>query len=200
MVKIFVITYSTYGHINTLAKSVVKGLEKAGAQVSRFQIAETLSDEVLAKMYAPPKEDIPIISPAQLPEADGFLFGFPTRYGTVPAQVKAFFDATGSLWQKQALAGKPAGFFFSTASQHGGQETTVLTSLPVLAHHGLIYVPLGYSNPNLFGNDEVVGGSAWGAGTVANGDGSRQPSAKELEIAESQGEGFAKVAKKLAAN
>ncbi|KAJ1668067.1 hypothetical protein IW140_000766 [Coemansia sp. RSA 1813] len=199
MVKIFVITYSTYGHINKVAESIVKGLEKGGAEVGRYQIAETLSDEILAKMHAAPKADIPIIDPKQLPEADGYMFGFPTRYGTTPAQVKAFFDATGGLWQKQALVGKSAGFFFSTASQHGGQEVTVLTTLPILAHHGIIYVPFGYAHPNLFDNSEVIGGSAWGAGTVANGDGSRMPTEKELVIAEAQGEKFAAVAAKLAA-
>ncbi|KAI9503983.1 hypothetical protein GGI25_000864 [Coemansia spiralis] len=199
MVKIFVITYSTFGHINKVAESVVKGLEKAGAQVGRYQIAETLSDEILAKMHAAPKPDFPVIQASQLPEADGYLFGFPTRYGTTPAQVKAFFDATGGLWAKQALAGKSAGFFFSTASQHGGQEVTVLTSLPILAHHGIIYVPLGYPHPNLFTNEEVVGGSPWGSGTIANSDGSRQPTEKELELAELQGEKFAAVAAKLAA-
>ncbi|KAJ2811422.1 hypothetical protein H4S07_002073 [Coemansia furcata] len=198
MAKIFVITYSTYGHINKVAESVVQGLKKAGAEVSRYQIAETLSDEILAKMHAPPKPDLPIITAADLVEADGFMFGFPTRYGTTPAQVKAFFDSTGQLWMKQALAGKPAGFFFSTASQHGGQEVTVFSSLPILAHHGMIYVPFGYANAHLFDNSEVIGGSAWGAGTIANGDGSRQPSEKELAIAENQGENFAKVAAKLA--
>ncbi|KAJ2842378.1 hypothetical protein J3B02_005599 [Coemansia erecta] len=199
MVKIFVITYSTYNHINTVAESVVKGLEKAGVEIGRYQVAETLSEEILTKMHAPAKPDLPIIKASDLPKADGYLFGFPTRYGTAPAQVKTFFDSTGQLWASQALAGKPAGFFFSTASQHGGQEATVFTSLPILAHHGMIYVPLGYSHPHLFDNSEVVGGSAWGAGTVANGDGSRQPSQKELEIAETQGEQFAKVAAKLAA-
>ncbi|KAJ2456995.1 hypothetical protein GGF42_002939 [Coemansia sp. RSA 2424] len=199
MVKIFVITYSTYGHINKVAESVVEGLEKAGVEVGRYQIAETLSDEILGKMHAPPKPDLPVIKAQDLVEADGYLFGFPTRYGTQPAQVKAFFDSTGQLWQKQALAGKPAGFFFSTASQHGGQEVTVFTTLPILAHHGMIYVPFGYANPHLFDNSEVIGGSAWGAGTIANGDGSRQPSEKELEIARDQGENFAKVVAKLAA-
>ncbi|KAJ2121404.1 hypothetical protein IW147_004291 [Coemansia sp. RSA 720] len=199
MTKIFVITYSTFGHINKLAQSIVKGLEKGGVEVGRYQIAETLSDEILTKMHAAPKPEIPVLNPKDLPEADGYLFGFPTRYGTTPAQVKTFFDATGGLWTKQALAGKPAGFFFSTASQHGGQEVTVFTSLPILAHHGIIFVPLGYANAHLFDNSEVVGGSPWGAGTVANGDGSRQPSQKELEIAETQGEQFANVAKKLSA-
>ncbi|KAJ1722268.1 hypothetical protein LPJ53_003310 [Coemansia erecta] len=199
MPKIFVITYSTYGHINKVAESIVAGLKKAGATVGRYQINETLSEEILAKMHAPAKPDLPVIKAADLPEADGFLFGFPTRYGTMPAQVKTFFDSTGQLWAKQALAGKPAGFFFSTGTQHGGQEATVFTSLPVLAHHGMMFVPLGYSHPHLFDNSELIGGSPWGAGTVANGDGSRQPSEKELELAEAQGEQFAKITSKLSA-
>ncbi|KAJ2594768.1 hypothetical protein GGF39_004084 [Coemansia sp. RSA 1721] len=199
MPRIFVITYSTFGHINKVAESIVSGLKKGGADVGRFQIAETLSDEILTKMHAAPKPDFPVIKASDLPEADGYMFGFPTRYGTAPAQVKTFLDSTGQLWVKQALAGKPAGFFFSTASQHGGQEATVMTSLPILAHHGMIYVPFGYAHPYLHDNSEVVGGSPWGAGTVANGDGSRQPSQKELDMAEVQGEQFAKVAAKLAA-
>ncbi|KAJ2770275.1 hypothetical protein IWQ56_002230 [Coemansia nantahalensis] len=199
MFKVFVITYSMYGHINKMAESIVEGLQKAGAEVGRYQVAETLSDEILGKMHAPPKPDIPIITADKLPEADGYLFGFPTRFGNTPAQMKAFFDSTGGLWQKGALAGKPAGIFFSTASQHGGQEATVLTTLPFLAHHGVIFVPFGSGHPNLFDNSEVIGGSPWGAGTIANGDGSRQPSQKELEIAVAQGENFAKIVKKLAA-
>ncbi|KAJ2715514.1 hypothetical protein H4R19_001162 [Coemansia spiralis] len=199
MVKIFVITYSMYGHVNKVAESIVAGLKRGGVEVGRYQVAETLSDDILAKMHAPPKTDIPVLKANDLPEADGYLFGFPTRYGIAPAQMKAFFDATGSLWIKQQLSGKPAGIFYSTASQHGGQEVTAFTTLPFLAHHGMIFVPFGYGHPNLFDNSEVIGGSAWGAGTVANGDGSRQPTKKELDIAEAQGEQFAKVAKKLAA-
>ncbi|KAJ2887717.1 hypothetical protein GGI21_006832, partial [Coemansia aciculifera] len=107
MVKIFVITYSTYNHINQVAESIVEGLQKADVEVGRYQVAETLSEEILTKMHAAPKPDLPIIKAQDLVEADGFLFGFPTRYGTTPAQVKAFFDSTGQLWQKQALAGKP---------------------------------------------------------------------------------------------
>ena len=143
-------------------------------------------------MHAPPKSDVPVIDPLKLPEADGILFGFPTRFGTMPAQVKALFDATGSLWAKGALAGKPAGFFFSTGSQNGGQETTALTSIPNLVHHGMVFVPLGYTTPLLFPNDEIRGGSSYGAGTIAGGDGSRQPSERELGIAQHQGEYFAK--------
>ncbi|KAJ1954160.1 hypothetical protein GGI12_005856 [Dipsacomyces acuminosporus] len=198
--RILVITYSTYGHINALADSVKRGLEKSGkVSVEHYQFPETLSDEVLAKMHAPPKPDIPVITVDRLAEADGFLIGMPTRFGTAPAQVRAFFDATGGLWSKGALMGKPAGLFFSTASQHGGQESTAFSLMPNLAHHGIIYVPFGFGHNNLFDNSEVVGGSAWGAGTVAGGDGSRQPSQKELEIAEAQGEDFARAAVKLAA-
>ncbi|KAI8322512.1 protoplast secreted protein 2 precursor [Martensiomyces pterosporus] len=198
--KVFVVTYSTYNHVNTLAESIVKGLEKAGnVDVERYQFPETLSDEILAKLHAAPKPDFPVITPEKLAEADGFLFGFPTRYGNAPAQVKAFLDSTGGLWSKGALHGKAAGIFFSTASQHGGQEATAFTFLPNFVHHGVIYVPLGYRSNHLFDNTEVVGGSPWGAGTVAGPDGSRQPLQKELEIAEIQGEDFANVVAKLAA-
>ncbi|KAJ1948332.1 hypothetical protein FBU59_001645 [Linderina macrospora] len=188
--KVFVIFYSTYGHVHTVAKSVQKGLEKSGnVDVEVYQFPETLSDEILGMMHAPPKPDIPVITVDKLTEADGFLFGFPTRFGSAPAQVKSFFDATGGLWASGALF----------ASQHGGQETTAMTFLPNLAHHGMIYVPAGFRNQNLFDNSEVIGGSAWGAGTVAGGDGSRIPTEKELSIAETQGEDFAKFAVKFAA-
>ncbi|KAJ1935017.1 hypothetical protein FBU59_005515, partial [Linderina macrospora] len=198
---VFIIFYSTYGHVHTVAKSIQEGLEKnSDVDVQVYQFPETLSDEILGKMHAAPKPDIPVITVDKLTEADGFLFGFPTRFGNAPAQVKAFFDATGGLWAKGALYGKAAGFFFSTGSQHGGQETTVLSFLPNLAHHGIAYVPLGFKNPHLSDNSEVVGGSAWGAGTIAGGDGSRMPSEKELEIAKYQGEEFGKFIAKLTAS
>ena len=111
----------------------------------------------------------------------------------MPAQLKSFLDATGGLWASGALAGKFAGTFFSTASQHGGQESTAFTTVTYFAHHGIIYVPFGFANAHLFDNSEVIGGSAYGAGTVTNGDGSRQPSEKELEIAKNQGQNFGKV-------
>ncbi|KAI8384567.1 NAD(P)H:quinone oxidoreductase, type IV [Radiomyces spectabilis] len=191
--KVYIIIYTLYHHIYTLALEAKKGLEAAGVEVELFQVPETLSDEILTKMHAPPKPEIPVITTAQLTEADGYLFGFGTRFGTMPAQMKAFLDATGSLWASGALAGKFAGTFFSTASQHGGQETTALTTVTYFAHHGMIYVPLGFANPHLFDNSEVIGGSAYGAGTVANGDGSRQVSDKEKEIAHTQGENFGKI-------
>lgn len=170
-------------------------MEAQGVEVKLFQIAETLPEEVLTKMYAPPKQDVPIITPEDLKAADGILWGIPTRFGTMPAQVKAFLDSTGSLWQTGALAGKFTGTFFSTASQHGGQETTAFTTVTYFAHHGMIYVPIGFPDPAFFDNSVVLGGSPYGAGTIANSDGSRQPSEAELRIAGIQGTNFAKVVK-----
>ncbi|KAJ2961243.1 hypothetical protein NQZ79_g3481 [Umbelopsis isabellina] len=192
---IYIVYYSMYGHIYTLAKEVQKGLEAQGVDVKLFQIAETLPEEVLTKMHAPAKQDVPVITAEDLKAADGILWGIPTRFGTMPAQVKAFFDSTGSLWQAGALAGKFTGTFFSTGSQHGGQETTAFTAVTYFAHQGMIYVPLGFPDPAFFDNSVVLGGSAYGAGTIAGGDGSRQPSEAELRIAGIQGENFAKVVK-----
>ncbi|KAH8555595.1 NAD(P)H:quinone oxidoreductase, type IV [Umbelopsis sp. PMI_123] len=190
---VYIVYYSTYGHIYTLSKAIQKGLESQGVEVKYFQIPETLSEEVLAKMHAPPKQDVPVITVDDLKNADAILWGIPTRFGTMPAQVKDFLDQTGSLWQTGGLAGKFTGVFFSTASQHGGQETTAFTTLTFFAHHAMIYVPLGFANPHMFDNSEVIGSSPYGSGTVANGDGSRMPSEKELSIAETQGQNFAKV-------
>ncbi|KAI7883991.1 NAD(P)H:quinone oxidoreductase, type IV [Lichtheimia hyalospora FSU 10163] len=190
---VYIVIYTLYHHIYKLALEVQKGLEAVGVEVKLFQVAETLSDEILTKMHAPPKPDLPVISVEQLTEPDGLIFGIPTRFGSCPAQIKALLDATGKLWATGALSGKFAGTFFSTASQHGGQETTSLTTITYFAHHGMIYVPFGFAHTALFDNSEVVGGSAYGAGTVANGDGSRQPTEKELDIARTQGENFGKV-------
>ncbi|CAL8471232.1 g10774 [Coccomyxa elongata] len=200
-VKIYIVFYSTYGHIYKLAQEQKKGVDSVeGCEGILYQVPELLSDEILAKMHAPPKPDVPVLDVHDLPNADGFIFGFPTRYGTMAAQFKAFWDATGGLWQKGALVGKPATMFTSTASQGGGQETTIFTSLPNIVHHGMVYVPPGYGlGAPMYGLDEVRGGSGWGAGTFAAGDGSRQPSKLELDFAEYQGKYFAQVAKKLAA-
>jgi len=148
-------------------------------------------------MNAPPKSEVPIIDAHQLADADGFLFGFPTRYGMMAAQFKAFLDATGGLWRTQQLAGKPAGLFYSTGSQNGGQETTALTAVTQLVHHGMLYVPVGYTfGAAMFEMEQVKGGSPYGSGTFA-GDGSRQPSKLELEQAFHQGKYLAGIAKKL---
>eukprot|EP00878_Enallax_costatus_P027726 GHUV01029874.1.p1 GENE.GHUV01029874.1~~GHUV01029874.1.p1 ORF type:complete len:210 (+),score=57.23 GHUV01029874.1:164-793(+) len=166
-----------------------------------FSVAETLPAEVLAKMHAPEKPtDVPIIDPHIIDQADGFVFGFPTRFGMMCAQMKAFFDATGGHWAKGSLAGKAAGLFCSTATQGGGQETTLLTTVTQLAHHGIIFVPSGYgTGPIMFGMDAPRGGSAYGAGCLAGPDGSRQPSEVELEQALYTGKNVATVVKKLTA-
>lgn len=179
---------------STLAEEVIKGVEAAGAIAKPYQIQETLPAEVLQKMHAGGslKPKYPIIDaltkPEELKELDGFLLGAPTRYGRLPAQVSAFFDTTGQLWASGALSGKFASTFTSTASQHGGQETTHLTTIPWFVHHGIIYVPIGYTQPYLTDLTEVHGGSAYGASTVAAADGSRQPTQGELQLAKYQGE------------
>ena len=195
---IHIVYYSMYGHVGALAKSIAKGVEAAGAEAKLFRVAETLPSEVLEKMHAPAAdESIPVATPDTLVEADGILFGAPTRFGMIAAQMKALFDSTGGLWMKGALVGKPAGVFFSTGTQGGGQETTALTWLTQLVHHGMVFVPIGYASPLLTDMSEIRGGSPYGAGTLAGADGSRTPSDKELELAEFQGKHFASIATKL---
>ena len=195
---VYVVYYSMYGHVKTLAKEVMAGLQKSGVNAKLFQVAETLPKEVLEKMHAAPKDaDVPVITTAQLAEADGVLFGIPTRFGTVPAQVKALFDSCGQLWFTGALYGKFAGTFFSTSSLGGGQETTALSSIPFFTHQGMVYVPFGYKNKNLGNITEVHGGSAYGAGTVTGADGARQPSELELDLARSQGFEFGSLLKRV---
>lgn len=198
--RVAIIIYSMYGHINTMAKSIQAGVKSAGGDAKIFRIAETLSDDILGKMHAPPKPaDIDVLGPHDLVNYDAFLFGIPTRYGNMPGQWKAFWDATGALWGQQALAGKYAGLFVSTASPGGGQESTFMNTMSTLAHHGIIYVPFGYKSAfaDLCNLDEVHGGSPWGAGTFAAGDGSRQPSALELGMAEKQGKYFYEIVSKV---
>lgn len=163
--------YSMYGHIQTLAQAEAEGIRAAGGTVDLFRVQESLPDEVLAKMHAPAKDSsIPeLSSPKQLEEYDAFLFGIPTRYGNFPAQWRAFWDRTGGQWQSGGYWGKYAGLFVSSGTQGGGQESTAMAAMSTLAHHGIIYVPLGYKTTfHLLGdNSEVRGGSPWGAGTFA---------------------------------
>ncbi|KAJ3055050.1 hypothetical protein HK097_011613 [Rhizophlyctis rosea] len=197
--KVAIIYYSMYGHIGTLAKEMKKGLESVGVTGDLFRIPETLTQDVLDKMHAPPKPaDIPEATLETLEEYDAFLFGIPTRYGNQAAQVRAFWDRTGGLWAKGALRHKVAGVFVSTASLGGGQENTVSTFISTLVHHGVVYVPLGYADTFAqFTGPEYRGGSAWGAGTLAGPDGSRQPSALELEVASIQGKKFGEFVSRL---
>jgi NAD(P)H dehydrogenase (quinone) len=193
------------------ADAELQGIRDAGGDASMFQIAETLPQDVLDKMYAPPKADVTVLEdPTELEAFDGILFGIPTRYGNFPAQFKTFWDKTGKQWAQGSFWGKYAGMFISTGTLGGGQESTAIASMSTLTHHGFIYVPLGYKttfcktyspNPSsikvlmlrsamLSNLDEVHGGSPWGAGTFSAGDGSRQPSKLELDIATAQGKAF----------
>ncbi|KAH7434374.1 hypothetical protein KP509_06G014500 [Ceratopteris richardii] len=188
-----------YGHIETLAKKIKEGVDSIdGIEAKLFRVQETLSDEILEKMQAPPKDkNIPIITASDLEAADGFIFGIPTRFGAMAAQMKAFFDSTGGLWKGQKLAGKPAGIFVSTGSQGGGQETTALTTLTQLVHHGMLFVPIGYMfGAGMFKMDEIRGGSPYGAGTFA-GDGTKVPTETELALAKHQGVYTANIVKRL---
>eukprot|EP00897_Mesotaenium_endlicherianum_P008981 jgi/Mesen1/8110/ME000435S07284 len=194
--KVYIVYYSMYGHVARLASKIKEGVDSVpGAEGFLYQVPESLPESVLAKMNAPPKQDVPVIEARELVEADAILFGFPTRFGMMSGQMKAFLDSTGSLWKQQSLAGKPAGFFFSTGTQGGGQETTALTAISQLAHHGMLYVPMGYTFQGLY-NPDTHGGSPYGAGTYA-GDGTRNPLDVELEMAAHQGKMTAVVAVKL---
>ncbi|KAH7302103.1 hypothetical protein KP509_23G056500 [Ceratopteris richardii] len=191
-----------YGHVEALAKKIKEGVDSVdGVEGLLFRVPETLTPDVLEKMRAPPKdESIPVISAHELSDADGIIFGFPTRYGIMAAQMKAFFDSTGSLWRQQDLAGKPAGLFVSTGTQGGGQETTAWTAITQLAHHGMLFVPVGYTfGAGMFKFDEIRGGTPYGAGTYA-GDGTRVPTVTELALAEHQGRYTAGIVQRLVLN
>lgn len=203
--KIFVVFYSTHGHVYRMAEAVAEGArEVAGAEVQLFQVAETLPDEVLEKMGARETREsfahVPILDPKQLAEADAIVFGTPTRFGNMAAQMRAMLDATGGLWQQGALIGKVGSVFVSTGTQHGGQETTITSFHTTLFHHGMVVVGVPYSCQGLVNMDEITGGTPYGATTLAGADGSRHPSENELEIARFQGRHVAEVAGKLSSS
>lgn len=200
--KILVLFYSTYGHIRELAEAAAEGAKSVpGAEVAVKRVPETLPDEILAKMGALEAQKafahIPIATPQELAEYDAIIFGAPTRFGMMAAQMKAFLDATGGLWAKQSLKGKVGSAFTSTGTQHGGQEATVLGFHTVLLHHGMLIAGLPYSFAGQSRMDEITGGSPYGASTIAGGDGSRMPSENELEGARYQGRYVAEIADKL---
>lgn len=197
--RIFIVFYSMYGHVEALARKIKEGVDGVeGVEGVLFRVPEILAPEVLEQMQVVPKDDqIPLISAEQLVEADGLLFGLPTRYGCMAAQMKAFFDSTGALWKEQKLAGVPAGFFVSTGTQGGGQETTAWTAITQLAHHGMVYVPIGYTFGNgMFETDSIRGGSPYGAGAIS-GDGSREITQIELDLAKHQGNYMAFIVKRF---
>lgn len=202
MPKVQVIFYSTYGHVYRLAEAVTQGARDAGADVSLFQVAETLTQDILGKMGAVEAKEafahIPIADPKRLIEADAIILGTPTRYGSAAAQMQAFLDATGSLWSKGALIGKVGSGFTSTASQHGGQETTLLSLATFFFHQGMVIAGVPYSTQQLLALENISGGSPYGAGTIAGPRGERNPTEDELAIARAQGRHVATIAAKLA--
>jgi len=182
-----------------MAESAESGITASGGKADIFQVPETLSDEILAKLHAPPKADFPLANRQTLLDYDAFLFGIPTRFGNMPAQLKTFWDATGALWKDGSLNGKYAGVFVSTGGPGGGQESTVINFLSTLTHHGMIYVPYGYATgfASLLSLEESHGGSPWGAGTYAGTDEKRQPTKVELKMVESQGKAFYEVVSRV---
>lgn len=198
MANIAIVIYSMYHHIATLAEEVKQGVEATGNKATIYQVPETLTEDVLAAMHAPEKPSYAIATPETLVQADGIIFGFPTRFGSMPAQLKSFIDSTGGLWANGSLYQKPASAFISTGTG-GGKETTVYSLLSTLTHHGMLYVPLGYAAvfSEITDLSIIQGSSPWGAGTVAASDGSRQPTATDLAIAKKQGTEFANVVAKI---
>jgi len=199
MAKMLVLYYSTWGHVETMAQAVAEGARAAGADVTIKRVPETMPPDVAASIHAKTDQAAPIAEPGELADYDAIVFGTPTRFGNMCGQMRNFLDQTGALWAKGALVGKVGSVFVSTASQHGGQETTITSFHTTLFHHGMVVVGVPYSVPELTNMTEISGGTPYGATTLANGDGSRQPSDNELAIARAQGRHVAEIAAKLAA-
>ncbi|MEB5748932.1 NAD(P)H:quinone oxidoreductase [Leclercia adecarboxylata] len=196
MTKILVLYYSMYGHIETMAHAVAEGARKIeGVEVVIKRVPETMQAEAFAKAGGKVQE-APVASPQELGDYDAIIFGTPTRFGNMAGQMRTFLDQTGGLWAKNALLGKVASVFSSTGTG-GGQEQTITSTWTTLAHHGMVIVPIGYGTPELFDLSQLRGGTPYGATTIAGGDGSRQPSEAELNIARYQGEYVAGLAAKL---
>jgi len=200
--KVLVVFYSTYGHVYKMAEAIAEGAKTvSGARVEIRRVPETLPQEVLEKMGAVEAQKsfahIPVCTVNELTGADAILFGTPTRFGNMCGQMRQFLDATGQLWAKGSLVGKVGSVFTSTATQHGGQESTILTFHVTLLHHGFVVVGLPYAFQGQMRIDEITGGSPYGASTIAGGDGSRMPSENELEAARFQGKHVAGIALKL---
>ena len=201
--KVLVVYYSTYGHVHKMAEAIAEGIkEVAGAEVALRRVPETLPPEVLEKMGAVEAQksfsNVPVCTVDELAEADAVIFGTPTRFGNMCGQMRQFLDATGQLWTNGSLVGKVGSVFTSSATQHGGQESTILTFHVTLLHHGFVVVGLPYAFQGQMTLDEITGGSPYGASTIAGGDGSRMPSENELDAARFQGKHVAEIASRLA--
>ena len=201
--KVQIIFYSMYGHVYTMAEAVAEGVrEVPGAEPELYQVPELVPDDVLKAVGAFEAREkfahIPVIEVHQLPEADAIIFGTPTRYGNMCAQMRNFLDQTGAIWVKGSLIGKAGSVFTSTATQHGGQETTITSFHTTLLHHGMVIVGVPYSETRQSITTEITGGTPYGATTIAGSDGKRAPSENELAIARFQGRHVATIASKLA--
>jgi len=197
MSKVLVLYYSSYGHIEQMARAVAEGAREGGAQVDIKRVPETAPEEVAKAAYFKLDQEAPIATIDDLANYDAIILGVPTRFGRLPSQLAAFLDQAGGLWMSGKLVGKVGSVFASTATQHGGQETTLFSIITNLMHLGMIIVGLPYSHQGMMNMTEIVGGAPYGATTIAAADGSRQPSAIDLEGARHQGELVAKTAAKL---
>ena len=199
MTKVLVLYYSTYGHIEAMADAVAEGARQEGAEVTIKRVPETVPDDIARANHFKLDQAADIATPEELADYDAIVVGTGTRFGRMSSQMAAFWDTAGGVWMSGALNGKVGGAFTSTATQHGGQETTLFSVITNLLHFGLTIVGLDYGHQAQMGVDEVLGGAPYGATTVAGGDGSRQPSAIDLAGARYQGRRIAEVAAKLAA-
>ncbi|RCS24164.1 NAD(P)H:quinone oxidoreductase [Phyllobacterium salinisoli] len=197
MAKILVLYYSSWGHMEQMARAAAEGARAAGADVTIKRVPEIVPEEVAKKAGYKLDQDAPLATPLELADYDGFIFGLSTRYGMMAAQMKNFLDQTGPLWAEGKLIDKPATVMASTATQHGGAEMALASAQLALQHHGMIIVPLSYAYQDQMGNDVVRGGAPYGMTTTTNGDGSRFPSQQELEGAKFQGRRLAEITIKL---
>jgi NAD(P)H dehydrogenase (quinone) len=198
MAKVLVLYYSSYGHVERMAQEVATGIQEAGGTSVVKRVPETVREDAARQAGYKLTQSAPVATVEELPDYDAIVFGTPTRFGNMAGQMKSFLDQAGALWMKGALVGKVASVFTSSATQHGGQESTILTFHPVLLHLGFVIVGLPYAFQGQMGVDQVMGNSPYGASTVAGGDGSRQPSASDLAGARFQGNHVARIAQKLA--
>lgn len=197
MSKVLVLYYSTYGHIETMANAVAEGARATGATVDVKRVPETVPEEIAKNGHFKLDQSAPVATVNELADYDAIIIGAPTRFGRMPSQMAAFLDQAGGLWARGALNGKVGGAFTSTGSQHGGQEVTLFSIITNLMHFGMTIVGLPYSYAGQMSSDEIVGGSPYGATTIAGGQGQRQPSEIDLGGARHQGELIAKTANKL---
>ena len=197
MAKVLVLYHSAYGHIETMANAVAEGARQAGAEVDIKRVPETVPEEIAKASHFKLDQKAPIAKIDDLVNYDAIVIGAGTRFGRVPSQMASFLDQAGGLWAKGALNGKVGGAFTSTATQHGGNETTLFSLITNMLHFGMVIVGLDYGHAGQMTLDEITGGSPYGATTIAGGDGSRQPTANELQGARYQGRKIAETAKKL---